>query len=213
MVTLFEKMQLKRERLRKEMDEIDLLLALLQKHDAADVDVAADDDDDTEVDEKDYLADDAPTLAEGATRHRNAVRLMKRLRYRQIVATTPPSKRADRPTRNLPKSRMEPVVRALIAEQQKPMTRTQIAEALELKGIPVAGADPNKAIGTILWRMRDKFVNLLGWGYWPIEEDFAPAAYVAPKDYHHEDPPEKADDDENEKHTPAEAKRQLDAFE
>ncbi|MER8855844.1 hypothetical protein NKH94_30460 [Mesorhizobium australicum] len=61
------------------------------------------------------------------------------------------------------------------------MTRAEIVEALESKGIPVAGVDKNKAIGTIMWRMRDQFVNLPGWGYWPWDEDFERAGYKAPQ--------------------------------
>jgi hypothetical protein len=54
-------------------------------------------------------------------------------------------------------------------------------EALELKGVPVAGTNKSKAIGTILWRLRDQFTNLTGFGYWPVDLDCPAAGYTAPK--------------------------------
>jgi hypothetical protein len=87
-----------------------------------------------------------------------------------------------RPTRNLPKHKMADVVRkVLVEERRKPMTRTELVDALEMKGIPVAGTDPSKALGTILWRLRDQFVNLTGWGYWPIDIEYEPADYKPPE--------------------------------
>ncbi|MBN9219560.1 MAG: hypothetical protein J0I79_16565 [Mesorhizobium sp.] len=83
--------------------------------------------------------------------------------------------------RNIPKDVMEKEVRSLITEAHKrPMTRTELVEALELKGVPVAGADPSKALGTILWRMGDKFINIKGFGYWPRDLEYEPAGYRPP---------------------------------
>jgi hypothetical protein len=76
--------------------------------------------------------------------------------------------------RNLPKHMMAKEVRKMILERRVPMTRTDIVEALELKGIPVAGRDKSKAIGTIMWRMRDRFRNIEGLGYWPIDLPYPP---------------------------------------
>ncbi len=35
------------------------------------------------------------------------------------------------------------------------------------RGIPLAGKDKSKNLGTILWRFSDRFLNILGQGYWP----------------------------------------------
>lgn len=83
------------------------------------------------------------------------------------------------PKRNLSKEAMAKAVRQLMIDRQRPMTRTDIVEALELKGIPVAGVDKPRALGTIMWRLRDRFVNLSGLGYWPIDLDCEPAGYRA----------------------------------
>lgn len=81
--------------------------------------------------------------------------------------------RPDR-IRNLPKNMMAKEVRQMILERRAPMTRTDIVEALELKGIPVAGQDKSKAIGTIMWRLRDRFRNIEGLGYWPKDLPYPP---------------------------------------
>lgn len=164
MVTIFEKLQLRRERFRKKIEEIDLLLSLLQKHD-----VDGDEDDDEDDDIKATVP-----MTQGSVIS-NTVRVRRRA---FDFGDDPP--KTERPTRNLPKALMSQVVKQILHERRKPMTRTDIVEALELKGIPVAGADRNKAIGTIMWRMRDEFVNLQGWGYWLASEDFPQAAYKAP---------------------------------
>jgi hypothetical protein len=76
--------------------------------------------------------------------------------------------------RNLPRHMMAKVVHDIMLERRKPMSRTEIVEALELKGHPVAGQDKSKAIGTIMWRLRDKFRNIEGLGYWPIDLPYPP---------------------------------------
>lgn len=159
MTTLFEKLQLQKEEYRKKIEEIDLLTSLLQKYGIEDV-----------------LADqvDAERLFEAVGD--KSPPTMQPARRRMMDFGRPPTA-TDRPSRNLPRKRMSQVVTQILQERQKPMTRNEMVDALEMKGIPVAGVDPAKAIGTILWRMRDEFVNLPGWGYWLIGEDFAPAAY------------------------------------
>ncbi|MBZ9822368.1 hypothetical protein [Mesorhizobium sp. CA4] len=107
-----------------------------------------------------------------------------------IVATSPDgtmtvleAKTAPAPTRNLSKHKMAKQVMQFMYDRKYPMTRTDIVEALELKGIPVAGVDKARAIGTIMWRLRDRFVNLPGYGYWPIDQNFEPAGYRAKEDH------------------------------
>jgi len=77
-------------------------------------------------------------------------------------------------------TRMEllPHIRDVIAEAKRPLTRGQILLRLDNRGIRVGGkADRSKNMGTILWRLRDEFVNLPGVGYWPRGTRYEPAGY------------------------------------
>jgi hypothetical protein len=60
-----------------------------------------------------------------------------------------------------------PQLRAIMEEHGAPMKRGHILEALEARGITLAGVNPGKYLGTILWRMREAFINIEGYGYWP----------------------------------------------
>ncbi|MBZ9674530.1 hypothetical protein [Mesorhizobium sp. ES1-1] len=181
MATLYEKLQKRREAHRKQIEEIDLLLSLLQKHGVEDVDT------DDDINEADLLADDDENSRREAPPTHKPIYWSSRTR-RQFdfsagdipIVTTIKSGKTERPTRNLPKARMSQVVTQILKDHKRPMTRTEIVDALELMGIPVAGVDRSKAIGTIMWRMRDEFVNLPGWGYWFKGEDYPKAAYQAP---------------------------------
>jgi hypothetical protein len=88
-----------------------------------------------------------------------------------------PSQRSsvDRPSRTLAftpiRRRGAPENYADIAEQvlQKsgmPLTRYQLVQAIEREGASIPSTDKDRYIGTILWRHRDRFVNLPGFGYW-----------------------------------------------
>lgn len=54
----------------------------------------------------------------------------------------------------------------MLRERGLPMTRSQIVEALEHRNYYIPSGDKARYIGTILWRNRDRFVNLPGQGYW-----------------------------------------------
>jgi hypothetical protein len=58
--------------------------------------------------------------------------------------------------------------RAAILELQRPMQRAQLLEALERRGIRIDGRNKPRNLGTIMWRLREQFVNIEG-GYWPID--------------------------------------------
>jgi hypothetical protein len=60
-----------------------------------------------------------------------------------------------------------PQLRGLLEERGRPMKRGELLDALYDRGLRLAGANPAKYLGTILWRMRDAFVNIEGHGYWP----------------------------------------------
>ena len=48
----------------------------------------------------------------------------------------------------------------------KPMKRGDIVQELSRRGIEIAGKDPNKNLGTILWRHQEMFVTVNALGYW-----------------------------------------------
>lgn len=59
--------------------------------------------------------------------------------------------------------------RIAILGHGRPMTRSQIVASLEARGISVGGVDKQRNMGTIMWRFRDKFVNIPHQGYWPAD--------------------------------------------
>jgi hypothetical protein len=65
--------------------------------------------------------------------------------------------------------RAEEVIRA----QGRPLQRGEIVRYIMESGLPLYTKDKGKYLGTILWRHRDRFVNIPELGYWikglPIE--------------------------------------------
>ncbi|MCP5371092.1 MAG: hypothetical protein H6907_05100 [Hyphomicrobiales bacterium] len=57
--------------------------------------------------------------------------------------------------------------REFMIERGSPMTRGELVDKFDEFGLPVGGTDKSKNMGTIMWRLRDEFVNLEGHGYWP----------------------------------------------
>lgn len=57
--------------------------------------------------------------------------------------------------------------RNILIEHGRPLKRGALVRALMEKGVPLAGSDKNKNLGTIMWRHPDMFVHLDGFGYWP----------------------------------------------
>jgi len=98
----------------------------------------------------------------------------------------PSSANRERPTKGLTRAEGAPIIRELILRNGSPMQRSALLEALNENGTPVGGVDPLNNLGTMMWRMKDKFVNIEGSGYWPIDVDYEPAnhAAVKPEDDH-----------------------------
>jgi hypothetical protein len=61
------------------------------------------------------------------------------------------------------------MARRILLEHGKPMTRSELLKALEERDVFLAGEDKAKYLGTIMWRMKEAFVNLDGHGYWPSD--------------------------------------------
>jgi len=95
------------------------------------------------------------------------------------TASPPPEAGRRRPERNVfPPQKLAELAREEILARGHPMTRGELAEALELRGIPLAGKDPSKNLGTILWRFQDRFLNIPGRGYWPKDLPLEEIDYV-----------------------------------
>ncbi|MGA9599584.1 MAG: hypothetical protein WBS22_04900 [Methylocystis sp.] len=68
--------------------------------------------------------------------------------------------------------------RVALLEKGRPMKRGELVLELQKRGIPLAGSDKNKNLGTILWRHPMDFVHLEKFGYWlrdvPLEGVYTP---------------------------------------
>lgn len=103
--------------------------------------------------------------------------------YRELIGTEPvPSetnvsaKRVEkvaehyrRRSGTVKPSDLGPMVRRILLDHGKPMTRSELVKALEDRDVPLGGADKSKYLGTILWRAREAFTNIEGQGYWPSD--------------------------------------------
>lgn len=76
-------------------------------------------------------------------------------------------------------------VEQLLGRVGRPMKRGAIVEALAEQGFDVPGKDKNKNLGTILWRHKEKFVQLPKLGYW-LRDAELPGVYT-PGDLDYED--------------------------
>lgn len=81
-------------------------------------------------------------------------------------AVSPPHT-PGRTMQRLQRERHAKDIRNIIVTAGRPLTRGQIIEGLDKHDILVGGKDKSKNIGTVMWRLRDRFVNIAGEGYWP----------------------------------------------
>ena len=73
------------------------------------------------------------------------------------------------PKKSPTRDRAAEIARKIILAGGIPMTRGQLVEAFEARGTPVGGLNPRRNMGTIMWRLRDRFINLEGLSYWPLD--------------------------------------------
>jgi hypothetical protein len=96
----------------------------------------------------------------------------------------------EAPTGALPRTRAvnpptDQVVEAaihLLRVRGHPMSRSALHSALWERGVKVRGTDPVKTLGTILWRAKDRIIQLEGYGYWPKNVSYARANYFQPQE-------------------------------
>lgn len=74
---------------------------------------------------------------------------------------------------------LRPFIDETLRGAGRPLSRGRLLKTLDNRGVRVGGeADRAKNLGTIMWRLKDHFVNLAGFGYWPKDTPYAPAGYV-----------------------------------
>jgi hypothetical protein len=81
-----------------------------------------------------------------------------------------------------------PIARKLMLDSGHPMTRTELLEALKESGVQLAGSDEARYLGTIMWRLRDEFINIEGHGYWPRDIPCEAVGYVPGDDEENDQP-------------------------
>jgi len=65
----------------------------------------------------------------------------------------------------------------ILVHANRPMTRTELLKELKEHGMEIRGYNPSKVLGTTIWRARDTFVSLPGFGYWIKDRNYAPAGH------------------------------------
>lgn len=89
-----------------------------------------------------------------------------------------PASITDKALLRLNRLQMRPHITTILEEASRPLTRGHLLRKLEQRGVLVGGTyDKSKNMGTIMWRLRNDFVNLPGLGYWPRHLRYEPAGY------------------------------------
>jgi hypothetical protein len=68
--------------------------------------------------------------------------------------------------------------RAVLREAKRPLSREPLLEALVKRGLLFGGKNKARNLGTMMWRMREEFVNIEGEGYWPKDLACPAIGYV-----------------------------------
>jgi hypothetical protein len=97
-----------------------------------------------------------------------------------VVDTTPET--TQRPVsggkpRNPKKEEVAAVAREILLQNGRPMSRDDLFEALAARGVIIHGQNPPVVLQTMLWRMSAEITHLKGFGYWPKDVAYEPAAY------------------------------------
>jgi hypothetical protein len=65
----------------------------------------------------------------------------------------------------------------VLTEVNRPLSRPEMVEELERRGVDIPSEDKPRYLGTILWRHRDRFRNLQNFGYWVRSIPYPKAGY------------------------------------
>lgn len=80
-----------------------------------------------------------------------------------------------------PMVEFERVVTELLSEAERPLDRSALYKALLDRGIVIGSPDESSDLNTLsarMSRMKDKVVNVSGYGYWPKDRAFLPGGYA-----------------------------------
>lgn len=58
------------------------------------------------------------------------------------------------------------LIEQVIKDAGKPLSRADIVSEIESKDISIPGQHKTKYVGTLMWREREKFIHIVGHGYW-----------------------------------------------
>jgi hypothetical protein len=106
--------------------------------------------------------------------------------YPQAAFTQPTKDVADEivknqfvgaPRKNPDRATVGRMVKQIIEEVQRPVTREDLYMALAARGTVIQGKDPQMVLSTMLWRMQNEFVRLPKHGYWLRDLPWQPANY------------------------------------
>ncbi|MDY8109127.1 hypothetical protein U0C82_08210 [Fulvimarina sp. 2208YS6-2-32] len=108
-------------------------------------------------------------------------RPMHRKPRRINVETELSLEQSDRSGSNSRKEDVAAVARLIIMNRGRPVDRETLLHQLREYGLVIEGANPEKAMNTMLWRTREKpeygVIGLRGYGYWLRERAYEPADY------------------------------------
>lgn len=93
---------------------------------------------------------------------------------------SPPQPMSDRKKNSVPE-RFKPLIRKVLLANNRPMQLGVLLTALESNKTPIPGEHAAKNLGTVMWRLKDFFVNIPGHGYWPKDQPYPPAGYAPPQ--------------------------------
>lgn len=109
------------------------------------------------------------------------VRDFDEVEARDRMQTTTSSRRPKTPM-----TEFEAVVVEVLSDAEKPLDRSALYKALGNRGVVIGSADESSDLNTLsarMSRMKEKVVNVSGYGYWLKERAFHEGGY-APRDQH-----------------------------
>lgn len=126
------------------------------------------------------LLDELRLVEDYIALHEKLFRPQERDLFRTAAGAMGGEQQRRRERNVLPPRRLAQMAREILLERGHPMTRSELTEAIQARGVPLVGRDKTKNVGTILWRFRDQFVNLEGRGYWPRDVANPDVGYEPP---------------------------------
>lgn len=89
-----------------------------------------------------------------------------------------PQEAVDKATHSNPGvGELRDIIVRMLVDYGGPMTRGRMLQELRRRDILIRAKNPAKHLGTMLWRMRESFVNIEGWGYWPRDRAHVSLGY------------------------------------